>query len=287
MYVVLKLITFFLAIFCILAHMKNLFFLLLLFWNALFFGQNQEIVISKIDSVEFVAQNFIGKDSYGNYFYENENVLYKKTPTSTIQYQNVSLGKIKKVDIINPLKVVVFYENFNTIVLLDNQLNEIQKVDFSNPNIANGKSILATAIGLSGQNKLWFFNANEQQIGLYDFGTQKIKDIGIPLQQNFNYYQTDFTTFEWIDNQNNWYSCSVFGEISFKEKIDSFDQIQFLDATNLLYSKENLIFFKNSKTDHLYEIKIVEKSFKKFYYNDQILTIFTNKGITNYKITLP
>lgn len=267
--------------------MKNLFFLLLLFWNTLFFGQNQEIVISKIDSVEFVAQNFIGKDSYGNYFYENENVLYKKTPTSTIQYQNVSLGKIKKVDIINPLKVVVFYENFNTIVLLDNQLNEIQKVDFSNPNIANGKSILATAIGLSGQNKLWFFNANEQQIGLYDFGTQKIKDIGIPLQQNFNYYQTDFTTFEWIDNQNNWYSCSVFGEISFKEKIDSFDQIQFLDATNLLYSKENLIFFKNSKTDHLYEIKIVEKSFKKFYYNDQILTIFTNKGITNYKITLP
>ena len=70
-------------------------------WNTLFFGQNQKIVATKIDSIEFVTKNFIGIDSYGNYFYENKNVLYKKTPTSTIQYQNVSLGKIKKVDIIN------------------------------------------------------------------------------------------------------------------------------------------------------------------------------------------
>jgi hypothetical protein len=267
--------------------MKNLFFLLLLCWNTLFFGQNQKIIATKIDSIDFVTQNFIGIDSYGNYFYENENVLYKKTPTSTIQYQNVSLGKIKKIDIINPLKIVVFHENFNTVVLLDNQLNEIQKVDFSNPEIADEKSILVTATGLSGQNKLWFFNANEQQIGLYDFGTQKIKNLGIPLQQSLTYYQTDFNTFQWIDSQNNWYSCSIFGEISFKEKTDLFDEIQFLDNSNLIYSKENVVFFKNRKTNQLYKIEIVEKSFKKFYYNDQILTIFTDRGITNYKITLP
>lgn len=267
--------------------MKNLFFLLLLCWNTLFFGQNQKIVATKIDSIEIVTQNFIGIDSYGNYFYENENVLYKKTPTLTIQYQNISLGKIKKVDIINSLKVVVFYENFNTIVLLDSQLNEIQKVDFSNTAITNGKSVLAKAIGLSGQNIIWIYNTNEQQICLYDFRIQKLKNIGIPVSQNFTYYHTDFNTFQWIDSQNNWYSCNIFGEISFKEKIDSFDEIQILDSSNLLYSKENSIFFKNKKTNQLYKIEIVEKSFKKFYYNEQILTIFTNKGITNYKITLP
>lgn len=277
----------FLAIFLYFSSHEKLIFLIVIVLEYTFFGQNQKIVATKIDSIEFVTQNFIGIDSYGNYFYENKNVLNKKTLTSTIQYQNVSLGKIKKVNIINPLKVVVFYENFNTVVLLDNQLNEIQKVDFSNPEIADGKSILVTATGLSGQNKLWFFNANEQQIGLYDFGTQKIKNLGIPLQQNFTYYQTDFNTFQWIDNQNNWFSCSIFGEISFKEKTDLFDQIQFLDNSNLIYSKENSVFFKNRKTNQLYKIEIVEKSFKKFYYNDQILTIFTDRGITNYKITLP
>ncbi len=267
--------------------MKNLFFLFLLCYNVISFGQNQKIVVTRIDSLEFVAQNFIGIDSYGNYFYENENVLYKKTPTSILQYQNISLGKIKKIDIINPLKVLVFYENFNTAVLLDNQLNEIQKIDFSNPEIADGKSILATAIGLSGQNKMWIFNTNEQQISLYDFGTQKIKNIGIPLQQNFTYYQTDFNTFQWIDSQNNWFSCSIFGEISFNEKIDSFDEIQILENKNLLFTKENLLFYKNGSTNQLYEIETIEKSFKKFYYKDQILSIFTIKGITNYKIIIP
>ena len=256
-------------------------------WNTLFFGQNQKIVANKVDSIEFVTQNFIGIDSYGNYFYENENVLYKKTPTSTIQYQNVSLGKIKKVDIINPLKVVVFYENFNTVVLLDNQLNEIQKIDFSNPEIADGKSILATAIGLSGQNKLWVFNTNVQQIGLYDFGTQKIKYLGTPLQQNFTYYQTDFNTFQWIDGQNNWFSCNIFGEISFIKKVETFEQIQLLDFKKTLYCNENGLFYRNEDSNQLYKIEIVEKSFKKFYYNDQILTIFTQNEITNYKIILP
>jgi hypothetical protein len=34
-------------------------------------------------------------------------------------------------------------------------------------------------------------------------------------------------------------------------------------------------------------IEISEKTFKNFTYKDQILSIFTNQGITNYKITLP
>jgi hypothetical protein len=35
--------------------------------------------------------------------------------------------KITKVDLQNPLKIVLFYESFNSALLLDNQLNEIQK----------------------------------------------------------------------------------------------------------------------------------------------------------------
>jgi hypothetical protein len=38
--------------------------------------------------------------------------------------------KITKVDLQNPLKIVLFYESFNSALLLDNQLNEIQKINF-------------------------------------------------------------------------------------------------------------------------------------------------------------
>jgi hypothetical protein len=30
----------------------------------------------------------------------------------------------------NPLNIVLFYENFNVVILLDNQLNETQKINF-------------------------------------------------------------------------------------------------------------------------------------------------------------
>lgn len=51
----------------------------------------------------------------------------KKNNTQLWQYKNLSLGKITKIDLQNPLKIVLFYEGFNSVILLDNQLNEIQK----------------------------------------------------------------------------------------------------------------------------------------------------------------
>jgi len=41
------------------------------------------------------------------------------------------------------------------------------------------------------------------------------------------------------------------------------------------------------KNNTISPIENVEKSFKNFYYKDQILSIFTNQGISNYKITIP
>ena len=58
-------------------------------------------------------------------------MFYKTKDHQSLEYKNISLGKITKVDLQNPLKIVLFYENFNTAVLLDNQLNETQKINFS------------------------------------------------------------------------------------------------------------------------------------------------------------
>jgi hypothetical protein len=71
------------------------------------------------------------------------------------------LGKITKVDLQNPLKIVLFYESFN-VAPLDNQLNEIQKINFS----SNANPIVITATGIASQNQLWVYNSLNQQIGL-------------------------------------------------------------------------------------------------------------------------
>ena len=50
------------------------------------------------------------------------------------------------------------------MVILDNQLNEILKVNFSE--IKN--PILTTKIGIASQNQIWAFDEVTQQIYLYD-----------------------------------------------------------------------------------------------------------------------
>ena len=66
-----------------------------------------------------------------------------------------------------------------------------------------------------------------------------------------------------------------------------FDQIQVIDNQKVIFSKEGKLFLQDAKIKAIYPIENVDKSFEKFYYKDQILSIFTNKEITNYKIKIP
>lgn len=261
--------------------MRRIFLFILFLYGAL--CHCQEITATQQDRIVFEADDFIGLDGFGHFFYIRNNVFFKGTPAGVLQYQNIALGKIKRADIINPLKVVVFYEEFNTVVLLDNQLNEIQKIEFSK----NETPVIASAVGMAGQNQLWVYNSVTQQIGLYDMGTNQFKNLGVPIQENPLFYQTDFNYFHWIDKQNQWFSCSVFGRVTNNGKLESHNDLQLLEQDRLLYAKNGEILLFDRKTGIRRKIEIVEKSFRKIYYKDQILSIFTPQGITNYKITLP
>ena len=83
--------------------MKNYIILLLLFCSQIIVSQNKKITIEKKEFVALNATEFIGFDAFKNYFYIKDNVIYKKTEVELLQYQNLSLGKITKVDILNPL----------------------------------------------------------------------------------------------------------------------------------------------------------------------------------------
>lgn len=247
------------------------------------FGQNQKLTATKIGFTPLDCDQFLEYDQFGFYYYIKNNVLFKTNEKESFEYKNVSLGKITKVDLLNPLTIVLFYENFNTAVLLDNQLNEIQKINFSENQIP----IMVGTIGLASQNQLWIYNNLTQQIGLFDFLKKEYRTVSIPFVKNIIKYQTDFNTFYWIDEEDNWYSCDLFGKIIFKGKIPSFDSIEIINENKYLYKKDNILIYNDTEKDLKFEIEIPEKTFKKFYYKDQILSIFTSEGITNYKITIP
>ena len=249
-------------------------------------AQNQKLNASLISSYTADIDDFLGYDSFGFSYHIKNNVFKKFKGDEIFEYKNVSLGNITKVDILNPLKIVLFYEDFNTVVLLDNQLNKMTEINFSQ----NNTPIVVPAIGMSTQNQLWIFNTLNQQIGLFDYLKNEYKTVSTPLTEAIKYYQTDFNTFFWIDKKNNWFSCDIFGKTTALGKVPDFDKIEILNDHQYIFSKANLLYFKDirsTNSDTVSEIEILQKSFDKFCYKDQILSIFTTKEITNYKIVTP
>src|SRR5690606_40664419 len=87
-------------------------------------------------------------------------VINKQGPDGNFLFNDLQLGRITSVDIINPLKVVVFFQDTNTVVLLDNKLSEIQRINFNNlPQFLN----VSTDTN-AGNNSLCLFNVDTQQL---------------------------------------------------------------------------------------------------------------------------
>ena len=263
--------------------MKKIFLVLLFAFSATASAQEQKLLASRYESVDLVIDKFVGIDKFGFRYFIKNNVLFKQKDGQSLEYKNLSLGKIARVDLQNPLKLLLFYEDFNTIVTLDNQLNETQRVNFSENTIP----IIVSATGIASQNRFWIYNSLTQQLGLYDSLKNTLHTLGSPFQESLNYYDSDFNYFQWIDEKGNWNICDVFGKITTIGKIAFFERIQFVGDRQLLYSNEGQLYVLDLKNDKKYTVEIVEKSFESFYYKDQILAIFTPQGFTNYKITLP
>jgi hypothetical protein len=162
-------------------------------------------------------------------------------------------------------------------------LNETHKINFSKNEIP----IIVTAIGIASQNQLWVYDGLNQQIGLFDYLKNNYKAISTSFPESIKRYQSDFNTFYWVDDKNNWFSCDIFGKITTKGKIPDFDFLEIINDQQYIFSKNNNLIFEDLKKKGKYKIEISEKTFQKFSYKDQILSIFTSKGIINYKITIP
>lgn len=263
--------------------MKNLILIFFISTISTVFAQNQKLIGLKLNSIIIQADQFIGYDQFSYYYTLTNNVLMKTKGAESFEYKNISLGKITKVDIINPLKIVVFYENFNSAVLLDNQLNEIQRINFSENTIP----IVVNAVGMAAQNQLWIYDGLNQQIGLYNYLKKEYQSVSTSFPESMKYYQSNLTAFNWIDQKNNWFCCDRFGKITLKRLVTDYDQIEIINENQYLISKNSILSIEDRDKNKKYEIEILEKSFKNFSYKDQILSIFTSEGITNYKIKIP
>jgi hypothetical protein len=80
-------------------------------------------------------------------------------------------GQATLIDVSNPLKLLLYYKDFATVVVLDRFLNAVNVIDFRKQNIFQVK-----AIGQSYDNKIWIYDELEGKL-------KKIDEDGKLLQE--------------------------------------------------------------------------------------------------------
>jgi hypothetical protein len=97
---------------------------------------------------------------------------------SVAVYNNVKrYGQATLIDVSNPLKVLLYYRDFATIVMLDRFLNEVNTIDLRKQNIFQAK-----AIGQSFDNKVWVYDEVENKL-------KKVSEEGKLVQETPDFRQ--------------------------------------------------------------------------------------------------
>lgn len=239
-----------------------------IFFFLIYFGvvsSQTDMHLEKTISIE--TENFVGCDYNYNTYYFSNTILSKNTEHKTLNYSNFLYGNITSVDITNPLKIVVFYREFNVIVLLDSQLNETDIIQIP-------YDISFATKGTA--NHLWLFTTNTLTIENYNFKTNTVSSSSLPLKnidvlnmkstENYVYLQTPLgiQTYDYL------------GNFISEKKIDNIKDFQF--SNRILYTLSKDTIFQIDSSTKQFVFPSVSK-IEKFYTLNNHFFIFDNSEL--------
>lgn len=261
--------------------MKHLFHLLILI--PLFINAQKTIKTTYIEESELEADTFISTDNFKSTFYVLENVLFKhskETKGLDIGYSNFQLGTIASVNSFNPLKINVFYKDFNTVIILDNRLAEIFKIDFNT--LTDYKNISHITTG--SDNTIWIFNENSQQLELFDYKSRTTRAQTLPIRNSVLDIKSNYNLC-WVLTKNHLYLYDYFGNLLKKTKNNGYQSIT-IDNENVILRKDNGLFYLKMNTEIIVPIALPNLLIKQFYATNQTLYIYHNKSLLKYKLII-
>jgi hypothetical protein len=172
---------------------------------------------------------------------------YNASGDSLAVYNNVrKYGKIYSIDVANPLKVLLYYKDFSSIVVLDRLLAARSTIDLRRKNI-----LQVSAIGQSYDNNIWVFDS-------YDNKLKKIDDEGNILLETPDLRQ-------------------VFDQgITPQQIIDQNNQVYLYDAVNGLFVFDHYGTFKR---------KIPVAGWSNVSITDKYILGISNESLQNYNVS--
>ena len=146
--------------------MRKIFSILIILFGPLLLSAQTDtsfrlLKIMKGDFVDFAVDNL---DNMYILTSRNQVKKYNSNGDSVGLYNDVrKFGQATLIDVSNPLKVLLYYRDFATVVMLDRFLNVVNTTDLRKQGI-----LQARAIGQSYDNKIWVYDELEAKLKKVD-----------------------------------------------------------------------------------------------------------------------
>lgn len=132
------------------------------------------------NSFEIPEAEKMDVDQYGAYYLVLDNRLQKIDPYAKkeLNYSNMLLGSISEIDALNPMAPLLFYEEVNTLVLLDNRLNESQSLNLLDLGLSDPQQVV-----YSDREHLWVYDQSRDQLLRFHLKRERIVSRSVNITQ--------------------------------------------------------------------------------------------------------
>lgn len=259
--------------------MKKLLLLSLLIAQFSIAQDKVELVLK--DSIQLKAKKLFGTNGFDTFYYTTKDfTFHKKIKDTVLTYTNFQLGEITSVNAFNPLKINLFYENFNTVVVLDNRFAEIFKIDFNTNTTYKNISHVSTGY----DNSIWIFNVDTQQLELYDYKSNKTKLKSTTIQSEILDLKSDYN-YAYLLSQDFLYVYNYFGSLVGKYKNDSYTKMAFCKAF-LILQKENTLHLLNKNTSEISSLRHSKMLINQFLVTNESLYLYRDNYLLKYQLKI-
>jgi len=261
---------------------KKLFTICLLIFYA--YAGNAQITCVLQDSISFTGKNYQkykGKDIHDNYFFLQEENLIKTDLTTVWEYANLELGAPTSISLLNPLRVLVFYKQTNTFVLLDRFLSEVKRVNLNTITPTR----VARWIKNTKDKEVWLYNSLNNELEFYNYQDNTkltenaiINGEPIDLAAGFN---TAYLLFE-----NKITGFNNYGTLIAETTTTDVNKIS-LNSNRIMASYENELEFFDARLNTLGRLKKPENPAEDIFLSGEKLYIYTKSTLYIYQLNIP
>jgi hypothetical protein len=251
-----------------------------------FFLSFQPAEFQLIKNIHVDGERFYS-DPLGNvYIIQNNHLLkYDRDYTRAAEYTNLFLGRIHSIDVSDPLRILIYYKDYNQVVWVDNFLSEIRSPIW----LDNLGADQARLVCSSNQGGFWIFNGLNNQLQYFDVNLQFVHES---MALN-SITSKDIQPVYMVEKSRKVYLnvpgfgilvFDLFGNYSKTIPVEIAGEFQVTDQ-NLYYFKSGELFSVDLKTYNTLKLPLpVENGFTKVEMQPDFLYLFSHKGYSVYKI---